>query len=162
MKQLRGLEVLKGVLGLQSEGSLGGRVAMAYVQAKTFVGITARNCDFAVQSRERSHVAMPELPAVRQLQLSSSLGLCSTFVALFSGRRSGVVRTRMREAALGTVIGCNGTAFKKRPQYIPNRIDDPSYVRIFDTTLRDGEQSPGATMRRRSWILPGSSRGVHY
>src|SRR6516162_9938948 len=23
---------------------------------------------------------------------------------------------------------------------------DPSYVRIFDTTLRDGEQSPGATM----------------
>lgn len=34
----------------------------------------------------------------------------------------------------------------KRPQYIPNRIDDPNYVRIFDTTLRDGEQSPGATM----------------
>lgn len=24
--------------------------------------------------------------------------------------------------------------------------NDPSYVRIFDTTLRDGEQSPGATM----------------
>ena len=33
-----------------------------------------------------------------------------------------------------------------RPPYIPNRIDDPSYVRIFDTTLRDGEQSPGATL----------------
>lgn len=33
-----------------------------------------------------------------------------------------------------------------RPEYIPNRIDDPSYVRIFDTTLRDGEQSPGATL----------------
>ncbi|RVW59951.1 2-isopropylmalate synthase 2, chloroplastic [Vitis vinifera] len=33
-----------------------------------------------------------------------------------------------------------------RPEYIPNRIDDPNYVRIFDTTLRDGEQSPGATM----------------
>ncbi|CAM8890401.1 unnamed protein product [Rhodiola kirilowii] len=33
-----------------------------------------------------------------------------------------------------------------RPPYIPNRIDDPNYVRIFDTTLRDGEQSPGATM----------------
>jgi 2-isopropylmalate synthase len=29
---------------------------------------------------------------------------------------------------------------------VPNRIDDPNYVRIFDTTLRDGEQSPGATM----------------
>jgi 2-isopropylmalate synthase len=28
---------------------------------------------------------------------------------------------------------------KKRPQYIPNRIDDPSYVRVFDTTLRNGD-----------------------
>ncbi|KAI6699214.1 hypothetical protein NL676_019333 [Syzygium grande] len=34
----------------------------------------------------------------------------------------------------------------RRPPYIPNRIPDPNYVRIFDTTLRDGEQSPGATM----------------
>ncbi|KAI3780870.1 hypothetical protein L2E82_10863 [Cichorium intybus] len=34
----------------------------------------------------------------------------------------------------------------RRPDYIPNRISDPNYVRIFDTTLRDGEQSPGATM----------------
>ncbi|KAG6436673.1 hypothetical protein SASPL_101575 [Salvia splendens] len=33
-----------------------------------------------------------------------------------------------------------------RPHYIPNHIPDPNYVRIFDTTLRDGEQSPGATM----------------
>ncbi|KAL7177005.1 hypothetical protein ACSBR2_030356 [Camellia fascicularis] len=33
-----------------------------------------------------------------------------------------------------------------RPNYIPNRIPDPRYIRIFDTTLRDGEQSPGATM----------------
>lgn len=35
---------------------------------------------------------------------------------------------------------------RKRPEYIPNRIDDPNYVRVFDTTLRDGEQSPGATL----------------
>jgi 2-isopropylmalate synthase len=35
---------------------------------------------------------------------------------------------------------------QRRPEYVPNRIDDPNYVRIFDTTLRDGEQSPGATM----------------
>ncbi|KAG4908704.1 hypothetical protein JHK84_057248 [Glycine max] len=35
---------------------------------------------------------------------------------------------------------------RRRPPYIPNRIPDPSYVRIFDTTLRDGEQSPGASM----------------
>lgn len=33
-----------------------------------------------------------------------------------------------------------------RPSYVPNHISDPAYVRIFDTTLRDGEQSPGATM----------------
>ena len=25
---------------------------------------------------------------------------------------------------------------RRRPQYIPGRIDDPDYVRIFDTTLR--------------------------
>lgn len=35
---------------------------------------------------------------------------------------------------------------RKRPEYIPGTIDDPNYVRIFDTTLRDGEQSPGATL----------------
>ncbi|MED6156253.1 putative 2-isopropylmalate synthase [Stylosanthes scabra] len=34
----------------------------------------------------------------------------------------------------------------KRPIYIPNYIPDPYYVRILDTTLRDGEQSPGAAM----------------
>ena len=33
-----------------------------------------------------------------------------------------------------------------RPEYIPNKIDDPNYVRIFDTTLRDGEQSPGCLL----------------
>jgi hypothetical protein len=37
-------------------------------------------------------------------------------------------------------------ALPSRPTYTPNRIDDPNYVRIFDTTLRDGEQSPGATL----------------
>jgi 2-isopropylmalate synthase len=36
-----------------------------------------------------------------------------------------------------------------RPEYIPNKIDDPNYVRVFDTTLRDGEQSPGTSPTRR-------------
>lgn len=35
---------------------------------------------------------------------------------------------------------------KPRPDYVPGKISDPNYVRIFDTTLRDGEQSPGATL----------------
>jgi len=35
---------------------------------------------------------------------------------------------------------------RPRPKYVPGKIDDPDYVRIFDTTLRDGEQSPGATL----------------
>ena len=35
---------------------------------------------------------------------------------------------------------------RPRPPYIPGVIPDPDYVRIFDTTLRDGEQSPGATL----------------
>jgi 2-isopropylmalate synthase len=32
---------------------------------------------------------------------------------------------------------------RKRPEYLANRISDPNYVRVLDTTLRDGEQSPG-------------------
>jgi 2-isopropylmalate synthase len=32
---------------------------------------------------------------------------------------------------------------RKRPDYAPNMITDPNYVRVLDTTLRDGEQSPG-------------------
>lgn len=42
---------------------------------------------------------------------------------------------------------------KRRPEYVPGRIDDPSYVRIFDTTLRDGEQSPGLKLGRCSIII---------
>ncbi|TVU26212.1 hypothetical protein EJB05_28749, partial [Eragrostis curvula] len=35
----------------------------------------------------------------------------------------------------------------RRPEYVPNQISDPNYVRIFDATLRESEQSAGgATM----------------
>nr|QWJ73398.1 methylthioalkylmalate synthase 1-1 [Isatis tinctoria] len=32
------------------------------------------------------------------------------------------------------------------PEYIPHKLPDKNYVRVFDTTLRDGEQSPGAAL----------------
>ncbi|XVF84448.1 hypothetical protein PTKIN_Ptkin17bG0037700 [Pterospermum kingtungense] len=35
---------------------------------------------------------------------------------------------------------------QSRPSYIPSHIPDTNYIRILDTTLRDGEQSPGATL----------------
>ncbi|KAK3025433.1 hypothetical protein RJ639_042159 [Escallonia herrerae] len=43
-------------------------------------------------------------------------------------------------------ISCSIDSHYRRPSYTPNHIPDPKYIRIFDTTLRDGEQSPGATM----------------
>ncbi|KAF6162385.1 hypothetical protein GIB67_012533 [Kingdonia uniflora] len=45
-----------------------------------------------------------------------------------------------------TIRCCSVSQPNSRPEYIPNKISEPTYVRIFDTTLRDGEQSPGATM----------------
>mmetsp|Transcript_28269 Transcript_28269/g.53508 ORF Transcript_28269/g.53508 Transcript_28269/m.53508 type:complete len:637 (+) Transcript_28269:326-2236(+) len=63
----------------------------------------------------------------------------------------------------GTRIGGRGKLYsqsndevlarKPRPPYIPNKIPDPDYVRIFDTTLRDGEQSPGATLTSDEKLL---------
>jgi 2-isopropylmalate synthase len=52
----------------------------------------------------------------------------------------------IRRAAVNRVSVIAAAISKPRPEYIPGRIDDPDYVRIFDTTLRDGEQSPGATL----------------
>lgn len=60
-----------------------------------------------------------------------------------ASRRCGV-RKVVRAAAEADVFALPERP--PRPKYIPGRIDDPKYVRIFDTTLRDGEQSPGATL----------------
>ncbi|BBM99982.1 2-isopropylmalate synthase [Marchantia polymorpha subsp. ruderalis] len=51
-----------------------------------------------------------------------------------------------RKSVQGGVLVRASSGERKRPKYIPNKIDDPNYVRIFDTTLRDGEQSPGASL----------------
>jgi len=53
-----------------------------------------------------------------------------------------------RPTTQGRHIGriASSAAEQSRPEYVPGKISDPNYVRIFDTTLRDGEQSPGATM----------------
>ena len=32
------------------------------------------------------------------------------------------------------------------PKYIPNKLPDENYVRVLDTPLRDGEQSPGGAL----------------
>ncbi|CAA7396438.1 unnamed protein product [Spirodela intermedia] len=50
------------------------------------------------------------------------------------------------QSSSGYLAGHIKCSLGSRPEYIPNRIPDQNYVRIFDTTLRDGEQSPGATM----------------
>ncbi|KAL2920815.1 2-isopropylmalate synthase 2 chloroplastic [Bienertia sinuspersici] len=44
-----------------------------------------------------------------------------------------------------TTTKCSGSAHG-RPEYTPQKIPYPNYIRIFDTTLRDGEQSPGAAL----------------
>ncbi|KAJ4874256.1 hypothetical protein Rs2_43825 [Raphanus sativus] len=38
------------------------------------------------------------------------------------------------------------TVVERWQEYIPNKLPDKNYVRVFDTTLRDGEQSPGAAL----------------
>ena len=65
-------------------------------------------------------------------------------------RRPHRAQAAARRAAVCIAAGNGAIAAPRvRPQYVPHRIEDPNYVRIFDTTLRDGEQSPGATLTHK-------------
>ena len=58
------------------------------------------------------------------------------------------VIVRSSSAASASAFGADDASVVRapRPAYVPGVISDPNYVRVFDTTLRDGEQSPGATL----------------
>ena len=71
----------------------------------------------------------------------SSLGETTATSLSTLQRRGFALKASVEDATAPAVL-----ERKKRPAYIPGRIEDPDYVRIFDTTLRDGEQSPGATL----------------
>lgn len=58
------------------------------------------------------------------------------------------ITTYIDPIAGNTIIQPCETRQNHHLEYIPNRIPDSTYVRILDTTLRDGEQSPGAAMTR--------------
>ncbi|KAF3457951.1 hypothetical protein FNV43_RR02613 [Rhamnella rubrinervis] len=68
-----------------------------------------------------------------------------------------ILKTSLKPQRRITQIVCSQIpdsfpATAQRPEYIPNRISDPNYVRIFDTTLRDGEQSPGASLTSKEKV----------
>jgi len=60
--------------------------------------------------------------------------------------RAGPARGARLASVRRCLRACAAPLQRKRPEYVPGHIADPEYVRVFDTTLRDGEQSPGATL----------------
>nr|GMD31041.1 2-isopropylmalate synthase B [Ipomoea batatas]GMD37760.1 2-isopropylmalate synthase B [Ipomoea batatas] len=72
--------------------------------------------------------------------------IATSFSKQLSCSISGASRRASFQSFSAAAVRCESSSPARRPEYIPNRIPDPNYVRIFDTTLRDGEQSPGATM----------------
>ena len=87
------------------------------------------------------------------------------------GSHAGVLAMGRRMSVKASSEGFQNVNGRKRPEYIPGKIEDPNYVRIFDTTLRDGEQSPGATLTSKekldiarqlsklgTWIRPSAGR----
>ena len=71
----------------------------------------------------------------------------AALLSLFSNTNAFVVHPSTSKFAVKAKFALSSSVERKpRPEYIPGHIPDPDYVRIFDTTLRDGEQSPGATL----------------
>ncbi|OIT28574.1 PREDICTED: 2-isopropylmalate synthase A-like [Nicotiana attenuata] len=71
--------------------------------------------------------------------LSRNIFLHSVFKFMSS------IRKRCHCPYTNTTVRCTNVR-RPRPNYRPGRFSDPNYVGIYDTTLRDGEQAPGATM----------------
>ncbi|KAL3910199.1 MAG: hypothetical protein SGILL_007786, partial [Bacillariaceae sp.] len=78
------------------------------------------------------------------LQQPSRYGLTSAPTS--TAQTSNRVAVRLSKSSLYNSASDELYVRKPRPPYVPGEIPDPDYVRIFDTTLRDGEQSPGATL----------------
>ncbi|KAI8468142.1 MAG: 2-isopropylmalate synthase [Monoraphidium minutum] len=62
------------------------------------------------------------------------------------GRRPTMHGSRLTTVRASASAPSSAEPARPRPDYVPNRISDPNYIRIFDTTLRDGEQAPGASL----------------
>ena len=125
-------------------GDGGSTIAMAVTQAWASLGTHPATAGPPQLRRQPT----PQLPMVmdslshfpslsRRTSISSIFTTCQRRIFLRSYKPGRMSRS---------LIECISQLERRRPQYVPSRIDDPSYVRIFDTTLRDGEQSPGATM----------------
>ena len=77
---------------------------------------------------------------------AAALALVPSGRPMFPALRSTTAARPVRSVVTYSSPPGAGEVRKPRPKYVPGRIDDPDYVRVFDTTLRDGEQSPGATL----------------
>eukprot|EP00271_Cylindrocystis_brebissonii_P013143 TRINITY_DN32753_c0_g1_i1.p1 TRINITY_DN32753_c0_g1~~TRINITY_DN32753_c0_g1_i1.p1 ORF type:complete len:704 (-),score=117.50 TRINITY_DN32753_c0_g1_i1:378-2489(-) len=121
----------------------------------------SKHCTGACEGEAFGHAGASVSVAVRDDPMNTSFNGGWRTVSLPTSRvQSSVQRSTRRSRRSGRSVqpsasSSNGastdspsssTTVGTRPKYIPNRIDDPNYVRIFDTTLRDGEQSPGATL----------------
>lgn len=90
-------------------------------------------------------------PTASVSSVSSVRSVTGTSRAAVSASSSALASTTEKVSAETTAANGDSDANpnlarRPRPEYIPGHIPDPNYVRIFDTTLRDGEQSPGATL----------------